>query len=1076
MQRRDALTRAGLALAAIAAVGSAAALQAVEPPVDLEIGGSPVPPQTGEADPARAQFPGLAAGARAGRGGNGANGDGLPRIDEISEGFEKVISTADGRSFYTVWVNPKTQQMLAELPRGFERQRHFIATTVASGEIFAGLQAADFYVYWKRFDDRLALVAPQLAVRSTGEPGSKASVERIFTDRVLVDVPIVAIGPSGQPVIDLDSLLLDRASVFFGGGAAGLQTRLASIATAKAFPENIEIAYDVPDRTGLMKRYHYSISLIEGTQGFQPREADGRLGYFTTSYRDLGKLDRDEVATRYINRWHLEKADPKLKLSPPKEPIVYYVEHTVPVRYRRWVRAGVEYWNEAYRNIGIDGAIEVRYQDASTGAHMDKDPEDVRYNFIRWLNNDISTAIGPSRVNPLTGEILDADVVLTDGWLRVFEQRWSELLPMVVLEGMSAETLEWLERNPQWDPRVRLASPEARDEILAERRAQRGVQRFGGHPLANVDPALLGDDELDGLVGRVSQVSGACMAATGKAMSLATARMHTAALGSLAPLVLLSGSDINPDTIPPELLEELRKRAKENPAVLDFLPPDVREQLVAALDTQSQQATSDPADSGDDAKDEKAGKADAKKDGKAANTRAQMAKASGLFQSGELIDGVPVEFVGPMMAELVAHEVGHTLGLRHNFKGSSVYTFADINSDKMRGKTPWSASVMDYNGVNIRMPADDGSAGERQGDFSSDNIGPYDMWVIEFGYSTDRNYRDVLKRAGEPELAYGTDEDQSGPDPTVRTYDLSSNVIDWARNQMRLVKHLRETLLSDFVKDGETWARARQGYQITLNEHLRAVSTMARWVGGAYVNRDKKGDPGDRDPITPVPSETQREALAFVIDNTFNDEAFGLSPQLLRRLTIEKWDLSPVGGSNFQDNTLPVHDQILGVQATAMTLLLNPTTLRRLHDNTFFMDDPEGALTVAEAMTTIKDHVWQEFYDTRGQTRRLEVSSLRQNLQLEHVDRLIDLTLPGAIGGAAGRPVAALAAMHLRDIKAMLTPSSTMPEEVRAHLAAVTSKIERALDAQYIYNTDDLRPPPAPAFIFGQPADREPGR
>jgi hypothetical protein len=79
---------------------------------------------------------------------------------------------------------------------------------------------------------------------------------------------------------------------------------------------------------------------------------------------------------------------------------------------------------------------------------MDKDPEDVRYNFIRWLNNDISTAIGPSRVNPMTGEILDADVVLTDGWIRVFTYRWNDILGEQAMEGFGPETMAWLAKNP----------------------------------------------------------------------------------------------------------------------------------------------------------------------------------------------------------------------------------------------------------------------------------------------------------------------------------------------------------------------------------------------------------------------------------------------------------------------------------------------------------------------------------------------------------------------------------------------------------------------------------------------------
>ena len=69
---------------------------------------------------------------------------------------------------------------------------------------------------------------------------------------------------------------------------------------------------------------------------------------------------------------------------------------------------------------------------------MDKDPEDVNYNFVRWLNNDIGTAIGPSRVHPLTGQILDADIILTDGWIRHYQKQFSESLPKVAMEGYRA--------------------------------------------------------------------------------------------------------------------------------------------------------------------------------------------------------------------------------------------------------------------------------------------------------------------------------------------------------------------------------------------------------------------------------------------------------------------------------------------------------------------------------------------------------------------------------------------------------------------------------------------------------------
>src|SRR5690606_8593113 len=80
--------------------------------------------------------------------------------------------------------------------------------------------------------------------------------------------------------------------------------------------------------------------------------------------------------------------------------------------------------------------------------------------------------------------------------------------------------------------------------------------------------------------------------------------------------------------------------------------------------------------------------------------------ASGAGDPGDILDGVPESFVGPLLADLVAHEVGHTLGLRHNFKASSVYTLDEINSQDMKGHKPWTGSVMDYHPLNINLEKD----------------------------------------------------------------------------------------------------------------------------------------------------------------------------------------------------------------------------------------------------------------------------------------------------------------------------------------------------------------------------------
>jgi len=889
----------------------------------------------------------------------------LQPFDKVSEGYTKVISTADrAQSLYTLWVNNKTQDVLAELPRGFANQKHFFAMTVASGDMWAGLQAGDRYAYWKRYDDRLALIEPNIATRSTGDRESKDSVNRHFTDRVILDVPIVAMGPNGGPVIDLDNLLIGQAGNFFGGQAAGANRRLATVAKAKAFPQNIEVAFEMPVRGGTIKTFHYSISLIPDHTGYTPREADARVGFFTTSYRDLGKFQDDEKWVRYVNRWHLEKADPRLKMSPPKEPIRFYVEHTVPVRYRHWVREGILYWNEAFEKIGISNAIEVYYQDASTGANMEKDPEDVRYNFIRWLSNDVGTAIGPSRVHPMTGQILDADVVITDGWIRHFNYQFHELLPDLATEGFAPETLAWLDRNPQWDPRVRLAPPSQRDYILQER-ARRGVLPYGGHPASQVDPTMLGDDEFDGLIGRTSQVNGLCMAGRSKAMAMSLMRMH------------IDMFDMLQDT--------------------------------------------DGDGEGDQPKDDDA----------------------------DMIDGMPDWFIGPMLADLVAHEVGHTLGLRHNFKASSVYTLEEINSEEFKGRKPFTASVMDYNPVNINY-----ESGEVQGDYAMIGIGPYDYWAIEYGYTLG-DTKEALKRVAEPELQYATDEDTSGPDPLARRYDFAAEPIEYANNQMGLVKFYRDGLLEKFVEDGESWAKARQGYQITLNQQMSMLSMMANWVGGAHVYRDRKGDPNGRAPIEVVDPAEQREALAFLINNAFYDEAFGLTPELLKHMTVDKWLDGGGGLSAFQDPTWPVHDRIMGIQSSTLSMIMNPTTLERVYDNEYRTPAEKDAVTLPEVIGAVVDAVYEEF-DTvpdgkKFTNRNPMISSLRRNLQSEMTDRLITFATNG--GNGLPRPIQTLSTMHLRNlndkIEALMEKAEAnggIDHYTQAHLMDLDERIDQALD------------------------------
>ena len=156
----------------------------------------------------------------------------FPSYTTVLKGFVQVISSMDKKdSLFSIYTRKKDQQMVAALPVGYESKKFFIATTVASGETYAGLQAGEKYVYFKRLDKQLLIIEPNLSVRSTGDLESRASVKRLFTDRVVTSVPILTVLPKNRPVIDMDALLVGSASKFFGSKGAGFNARLAQIKT-----------------------------------------------------------------------------------------------------------------------------------------------------------------------------------------------------------------------------------------------------------------------------------------------------------------------------------------------------------------------------------------------------------------------------------------------------------------------------------------------------------------------------------------------------------------------------------------------------------------------------------------------------------------------------------------------------------------------------------------------------------------------------------------------------------------------------------------------------------------------------
>lgn len=880
----------------------------------------------------------------------------FPEFDKVSDGLEEVVSTTgDEKPMYSLFADKETGRLLAVLPMNYEQRLVMIAATVSGGDEQAGVMGPTWYGSWKKIGkDRLIFLQPNFIQRSTGDEQSKASVKQLYTDTVLFDVPILSM-KNGAPVVDMQSLLLGVmskvASPYGGYGPTirGINAKLASLEKAKAFPENVEIAYRAPDRDGRMVSLHWSFRDFPENKTFKPREADDRVGFFNVYFNEMGDPGTDQPFRRYITRWDLEKADPSRNLSPPRQPIVWYIENTTPIRYRRYVREGILAWNQAFEKIGIYNAMEVYQQDADTGAHMDKDPEDARYNFFRWNSSNQGYAIGPSRWDPRTGEIVEADVVwhagLTNAIINAF---YKNITAAAAMQSFTPETLAWLDTHPQWDPRVRLAPPMVRDRLLESRRDEapgddRAPLYDDGASRFSIDTERRYLDELEGVTCRIGEFT---------ALNIAL--------------------------------------------------------YAAVVDT----GLTKPAENGD------------------------------------VLDGIPEEFLGPMIRYIAAHEVGHTLGLQHNFGASTIRTLDEINTSTGEATI---GSVMEYAAANVVEP------NEEQGPFATPRVGPYDEWAIAFGYGDEKDREEILKGVSDPEHIFLSPYATIGPDPRAQTWDLGADPLDFAERQLTIVRELRAKLVDDLVEDGQSWNKARQRYNALLGTHIHAVAIAARWVGGSYTNWDRKGDPGDRNPIEDVPAETQRRALALIISNTFSEDAFGLTPDMIRKFGLQYWPDEPGFGAVLQDPSYSIHDTIAGVQAAALTMILNPTTLRRLYDNEFRTANQKNPITLSEVFSDVTRQIWREM-DEPGTgvytASKPMISSFRRNLQREHLERLIDLALLRDAASPAQRAIANLSRLKLREINVKLekmAQNTRLDDYTLSHCLDCQARIKPALEAIYLY-------------------------
>ncbi|HEY0067097.1 MAG TPA: zinc-dependent metalloprotease, partial [Flavisolibacter sp.] len=203
-----------------------------------------------------------------------------------------------------------------------------------------------------------------------------------------------------------------------------LNTSKSKYHAVKSFPTNtdvvVDLAYDNPmafvaggrditDARYVRVRMQHSFIELPKNNGFEPRRDDPRVGFFTQQVTDQTSIS--PVPYRdVINRWNLVKKDPSAAISEPVEPIVFWIENTTPHEYRKTIMEAGNKWNAAFEKAGFRNAVQMKMMPDDA----DWDPSDIRYNVIRWVSsaNPPYGAIGPSFVNPKTGQILGADITI----------------------------------------------------------------------------------------------------------------------------------------------------------------------------------------------------------------------------------------------------------------------------------------------------------------------------------------------------------------------------------------------------------------------------------------------------------------------------------------------------------------------------------------------------------------------------------------------------------------------------------------------------------------------------------------
>jgi hypothetical protein len=302
----------------------------------------------------------------------------------------------------------------------------------ASGLGFGGGKQNTQVLRWQKKDNKILLrVVSHNVVASDSLPVNEAVLNSNF-EPILYSFKIESKG------IDSTSTLIEVTKLFSedvkplgfpqsrrkGYKISSLDSKKSFIESIKSYPENIESRHvktynssSPPSNssTGTISLEINNSMILLPKVPMKRRYFDQRVGWFARSQVDYGLDVQESKSLKYLDRWRLEVRDEDLEkfkngeLVTPKKQIVYYIDRATPVKWRKYLKQGIEDWQIAFEEAGFKNAI-IAKDPPTKEEDPDWSPEDVRYSVVRYLASPIPNANGPHVSDPRSGEILESDI------------------------------------------------------------------------------------------------------------------------------------------------------------------------------------------------------------------------------------------------------------------------------------------------------------------------------------------------------------------------------------------------------------------------------------------------------------------------------------------------------------------------------------------------------------------------------------------------------------------------------------------------------------------------------------------